>query len=114
MGPLADGPLLFDHGKSAGLEQGLAADATPTDFRSPGAFRRRRASMITNQRSVHIDLAPIFRIGLFQQWNLDDAAALRAGSALAGQIGAQADFLIAKRALEIDGLATRGRGGRWR
>ena len=81
MGPLAAGPLFFNHRQSAGFEQCLPADSAPAHFRSPGPFRCGLALMVPRYGTAHIYLAPILRFGFFQKGNLDDAATLRTGSA---------------------------------
>src|SRR5439155_9185216 len=113
MGPLAAGPLFLDHRQSAGFEQRLPADSAPAHFRSPGPFRCGLALMVPRHGTAHVYLAPILRFGFFQKRNLDDAATFRTGSALARKVSAQADFLVAKGALKIDGLSAGGGGRRW-
>src|SRR5439155_5237396 len=109
----AAGPLFLDHRQSAGFEQRLPADSAPAHFRSPGPFRCGLALMVPRYGTAHVYLAPVLRFGFFQKGNLDNAATLGTGSALARQVSAQADFLVAKGALKINGLGAGGGGRRW-
>src|SRR5207249_7057664 len=97
-------PFLLDDGQGAGLKQRLPANAAPAYLRSPSTFRRRFAFVVSRDGTAHVHFAPILRLGTLRQRNFDNAPALRTRSALAAQVGAQANLFVAKRALKVDGF----------